>query len=386
LANSPDLSQRRDEELDDDDDDSSMDESSDDDASSDEAGDIGMSVEDTKLEESDDEESLSDSSSRYDEDPSSAGGIAGSGSESEDSDEEDQDEDLEEETAIKVTDEASQPEDKDMSDDESTTSVPLDCFKNCDGPSDVAELETALQDNKCEEQDDDASAASDDSAMDDLAQDSRLQSALLSNIEELESSPSKPDVLTHAKRTLSSSALLGRASLSAPNLAMLSSKRLCRPGDVESTSSDEDLPPGLSLGLAAFGNSQKVSLSDEDDEEQDRQLGEELRDGEEERERESTPIPLLTPPASPLRIDDDEGDTTVCEWPSNLAVDSAIVATMDLRPPSPENLQTWEQEEEERLMNSQVSPKLVSEKAVSSSLTPMLRGISFDPEAPLLKL
>jgi hypothetical protein len=59
---------------------------------------------------------------------------------------------------------------------------------------------------------------------------------------------------------------------------------------------------------------------------------------------------------------------------------------MDLRPPSPENLQTWEQEEEERLMNSQVSPKLVSEKAVSSSLTPMLRGISFDPEAPLLKL
>ena len=204
-----------------------------------------MALEDTKLDESDDEESLSDASSRYNEDPSSAGGIAGSEDESEDSDEEDQDEDLEEETAVKATAEANQPQDEEMSDDESTTSVPLDCFKNCDGPSDVTELETALQDSKYEEQDnndDDASTASDDSAMEDLAQDATLQSALLCNIEELETSPTKRNLLTHEKRTLSSSALLGRASLSAPNPAMLSPKRLCRPGDVESSSSDEDLP------------------------------------------------------------------------------------------------------------------------------------------------
>ena len=129
-----------------------------------------------------------------------------------------------------------------------------------------------------------------------------------------------------------------------------------------------------------------MSISDEDDEEQDRQLGEELRDGEEERERESTPIPLLTPPASPLRIDGDEGDTTICEWPSNLTVDSAMVATMDLRPPSPANLQSWEQEEEERLMKSEVSPKLAPEKGFSSSLTPMMRGISVEPEAPVFQL
>jgi hypothetical protein len=268
--------------------------------------------------------------------------------------------------------------------------VPLEVFKNCDGPSDVAELESALRDSRHENADD-ASVASDDSAMEDL-QDPMLQSALLSDFVELEQKPAKPDTLAHVKRVLSSSALLGRStSSSGLNPTMLSPKRVCRAstGNSEDNSGD-DLPAELSLGQAAFQTNQRVSLSDEDDEEQDRQLGEELQEDEDERERDSTPIPLLTPPSSPLRVEGYEEDTTVCEWPSNLAVDSAMTATMDLRPPSPHSLQqTWEEEEEEeeQLLPSETTPKPTpGDSAFSSSLTPMMRGISVEPEAPYLSL
>lgn len=342
-----------------------------------------MSIEVAKLYESEDEESLSDASSRFN-DEQSTGGIAGSADESDE--EEEQDEDLEEEDDEDVPAEenvqASESEDEEMSDDDSEVSVPLDTFKNCDGPSDVLELESALQDSKHENSDDE-SVASDDSAMEDL-RDPTLQSALLSDIVELEPKQSNPNALAHVKRVLSSSALLGRSNSS----SALSPKRVCRFAGGENSSDDDALPPELSLGQAAFSTSQKVSVSDEDEEEQDRQLGEELQEGEEERERETTPIPLLTPPSSPLRVESDEGDVTVCEWPSNLAVDSAMTATMGLRPPSPQNLQTWEQQEEERLMKSTDStPKAAQDEgAFSSSLTPMMRGISVDSEAPFLCL
>lgn len=354
---------------------------------------IGMSMEATNLYQSDTEDSLSEASS--------AGGIAGSDSERDGSDEEEEeeeqdddldddddestteDEDIEEE----VVEDAQESQDEEMSDEESTASVPFDTFNNVDDPSDELELESALQDtpSKMRNADEDAeSVASDDSAMEDL-QDPTLQSALLCDIVELEPKKENPDALAHVKRVLSSSALLGRSSSS----TMLSPKRICR--QAGSDCSDEDaLPPELSLGPTAFCTSQKVSVTDEDDEEQDRQLGEELREGEEERERVTTPIPLLTPPGSPLRVesDDGNGDVTVCEWPSNLAVDSALAATKELRPPSPQNLQTWELEEEERLMKSaESSPKAPpGEDAFSSSLTPMMRGISVEPDAPVLRL
>lgn len=350
-----------------------------------EAQEIGMSsLEVTNLDESSDEESVSDASSHYNEDISSAAGIAGSASERDDSDdEEDEDEALEKaeevEMAAVEADEANESEDE-MSD---AASVPLDCFKNCDGPSDVVELESALLQDSRHENLEDASVASDDSAMEDL-QDPTLQSALLCDIVELKSNPTKRDAMAHVKRVLSSSALLGRSNSS----QMLSPKRACRSsGADEGSSGDDELPPELSVGQAAYRTNQRVSISDEDDDEQDRQLGEELREGEAERERESTPIPLLTPPGSPLRVEGEEEDTTVCEWPSNLAVDSAMTATMDLRPPSPQNLQAWEQKEEERLMKSEASPKPTpDEGAFSSSLTPMMRGISVELEAPYLRL
>jgi len=344
-----------------------------------------MSLDVTKLEESGDEESLSDASSNGSEDDSSAAGIAGSDSESDD-DEEEQDEELEEESEDDVVEADSANEDEEMSDDGSTVSVPLDCFKNCDGPSDVVELESALLDSKHDNADD-ASVASEDSAMEEL-QDPTLQSALLCDIVELDPKPANPNALAHVKRVLSSSALLGRSSLSAPNPTMLSPKRICRADrGNDSSSGDDELPPELSLGQASYRANQRVSLSDEDDEEQDRQLGEELIEGEAERESVSTPIPLLTPPSSPLRVEGYEEDTTVCEWPSNLAVDSAMTATMDLRPPSPQDLQAWELEEEERLSKSEVSPKATPDQgSFSSSLTPMMRGISVEAEAPFLRL
>lgn len=365
-------------------------------SSGDEARGLGMTLEVTKLDDQSDDESLSDASSRYSA-ASSAGGVAGSDSESDDDsdDEEKEDEVLDldeyhEEEPLEQgeAEEANEPEDEDMSDDESTASVPFDTFNNCDGPSDVVELESALQDSRHENADeDDDSVASEDSAM---LQDPTLQSAFLCDIVELDPKKASPHGMAHVKRVLSSSALLGRSnSLSAPNPTLLSPKRVCRSRDDESSGSDGDeMPPELSLGQVAYKVNPRVSLSDEDDEEQDRQLGEELREGGADRERESTPIPLLTPPSSPLRVEGNEGDVTVCEWPSNLAVDSAMAATMVLRPPSPQNLQSWEQKEEERLMKSaEASPtQPLDESAFSSSLTPMMRGISVEPDAPFLRL
>ena len=343
-----------------------------------------MSLEVTTLEEADDEESVSDASSCDNEDASSAGEIDDSDSKSDDSDDEEEDDDevLEDAEAV----EAESESEDELSEDESAASMPLDFFKNCDGPSDVAELESALQESKHDNAEE-SSVSSDDSDID--LQDPTLQWALLSDNTDLEPNLAIPNALTHAKRALSSSALLGPASSSAPNPTMLSPKRLCR--YERANSDDDELPPELSIGQALYASNQKVSISDEDDEEQDRQLGEELREAESQQERENTPVPLLTPPGSPLRLEgDEEGDITVCEWPSNLAVDSAMTATMDLRPPSPENLQTWEQGEEERLMRSAdnfLSPKPTPDQgSLSSTLTPMMRSISMEAEAPYLRL
>jgi hypothetical protein len=80
-------------------------------------------------------------------------------------------------------------------------------------------------------------------------------------------------------------------------------------------------------------------LSSSDEEELDERLRDELdklgpergeNDGEAEMHHirngdSNTPVPLLTPPQSPLTIALEQGtSTTVCEWPSNMAVDSAM--------------------------------------------------------------
>ena len=140
--------------------------------------------------------------------------------------------------------------------------------------------------------------------------------------------------------------------------------------------------PLLDLGQPAHSSfqerkiEQEVSSSDDEFEvETDRQLGEEL-EAKRSANEESKPVPLLTPPASPLHVYGDEGDTTVCEWPSNLAVDSAYSSAIsETRPLSPSSLQKQEQDDEKRILQS---PKYIQKKHPdpSTGLTPVVRGIS----------
>ena len=106
-----------------------------------------------------------------------------------------------------------------------------------------------------------------------------------------------------------------------------------------------------------------ITSSEELEDEED--LEEEL-DGQLRHELESTassggdqsPVPLLTPPESPVM-----GAT--CEWPSNLVVDSALTAVLtQVRP-----LDSWSEVEDEP--DTAKGPSFVS----SSNLTPLLRGI-----------
>lgn len=139
--------------------------------------------------------------------------------------------------------------------------------------------------------------------------------------------------------------------------------------------------PELSLGLAAFDQIRPLprdsmmrrasSVLSSDEEDLDKRLSEELDRNEIDSSRENSPVPLLTPPQSPLTIDVGEGTATMCEWPSNLAVDiSLMAAACDLRPLSPASLQKFELEEEQR-----VSTEQTSRGSEASSLTPLLRSI-----------
>jgi hypothetical protein len=60
-------------------------------------------------------------------------------------------------------------------------------------------------------------------------------------------------------------------------------------------------------------------------------------------EVESIPIPLLTPPASPVPIKSDESIVEIYEWPSNLAVDNALTAASKLNPLSLSSLAKLEE-------------------------------------------
>jgi hypothetical protein len=119
------------------------------------------------------------------------------------------------------------------------------------------------------------------------------------------------------------------------------------------------------------------SSEDEYEVEMDRQLDGELHAKGSDNE-ESEPVPLLTPPASPLTIHGDKGDTTVCEWPSNVAVDCAYsTAINDTRPLSPTSLQKQEQDEEQRILQSpKYSQRILPDPDPSTGLTPRITGIS----------
>jgi hypothetical protein len=142
--------------------------------------------------------------------------------------------------------------------------------------------------------------------------------------------------------------------------------------------------PSLSLGPAALNDvmtshcmlqHRRASpiISSSDDEDLDRQLGEELDyQSDDDRSREHTPIPLLTPPQSPLTFEVDGETATVCEWPSNLAVDSAMTSAMNLLPLTSEALRDFQNEPKERVAVLQLKKQCEP----STLLTPILRGIS----------
>jgi hypothetical protein len=113
-----------------------------------------------------------------------------------------------------------------------------------------------------------------------------------------------------------------------------------------------------------------VSPFSEQEAEQDKVLSEELAEAEAEpvNDRESTPVPLLSPPPSPLCVESDKGQlTTVCEWPSNLAVDCALLITGQ-RTHSPVSFVGFEEEEDRFVAYYQGLDS-------GTSLTPLLKGI-----------
>mmetsp|Transcript_25098 Transcript_25098/g.35772 ORF Transcript_25098/g.35772 Transcript_25098/m.35772 type:complete len:434 (+) Transcript_25098:123-1424(+) len=91
-----------------------------------------------------------------------------------------------------------------------------------------------------------------------------------------------------------------------------------------------------------------ISPISEEGEAVDNRMRDELRESDLIQVRESTPVPLISPPPSPLRVESDQGPTTVCEWPCNLVIDNALTAVRRMRAPSPDTLSQLEAEEEQR--------------------------------------
>jgi hypothetical protein len=183
-------------------------------------------------------------------------------------------------------------------------------------------------------------------------------------IPQQESAPNSSDFATQCKRSLSSCSFEALFVEDGDN----SPKR--------QKSSELPFMPSLSLGPSALGpnslqmrqKGSPISTSDDDEEDLDQRLSEELDPEARVPSRENTPVPLLTPPASPLTIEFGGSTATVCEWPSNLAVDSALTAVSTLRPMSPESLEQLEIDEEQRVGSS-------GKGAEASTLTPLLRSI-----------
>jgi len=176
-----------------------------------------------------------------------------------------------------------------------------------------------------------------------------------------------------AKRVLSSNTL---AALNAEAGRGTDSPKRMRTAPEPCMTSIDSLPE-LSLGLSAIDamgsladrysmRNDSPAISSEDDEELDRALSEELKRPF-KISGDSSPVPLLTPPQSPLLLP--TGYCDVVEWPSNLVVDSAMMSAATMaRPLSLSSLQKFEEEEEVRLKDAYECPD-------PSSLTPLLRSI-----------
>jgi hypothetical protein len=250
------------------------------------------------------------------------------------------------------------------------------------------QLSSAVDDEKSRSDDDgEPSMDSDDSENEDVTS-SHVEPSILpqrSILHENESIPGSRktsarkayDVSMKAKRVLSSNTL---ASLNAEaGHKDDSPKRMRTSPELEQRMMDE--LPELNLGLPVmdfirppplrYSLRPVPAISIDDDDELDRALSEELKRSSNIVGGDNSPVPLLTPPQSPLAIPSEQ-DNVLVEWPSNLVVDNAIMSAVnDTRPLSPSSLEGFEEEEEE------VRPKGSSfARPDPSTLTPLLRSIS----------
>lgn len=184
-----------------------------------------------------------------------------------------------------------------------------------------------------------------------------------------------PDNSSKAKRVLSSNTL---ATLNAEAGHKDDSPKRIRTSPEVGREVVDDLPE-LSLGMSAMDTFQlapsKYSMrrspviSLDDDEVLDQALSDELKRSSHKLRGENFPVPLLTPPQSPLSIPSEQGSGIV-EWPSNLVIDSAMMsAANDTRPLSPSSLEKFDDEDDEAGLQVSFS------RPEPSSLTPLLRSI-----------
>jgi len=175
------------------------------------------------------------------------------------------------------------------------------------------------------------------------------------------------------------------------------SKRSCRRASLKIHENANYIPPYLpvlSLGPTVVPpthlaqckrESPQLSISTQE-EMVDSQLAEELIDGSSETPvKESDPVPLLTPPSTPIEARWSSGQISICEWPSNLAVDNALTAAIELRPLSPSSLAKLE--EQDPSTNDLYTPpaylqqRLRSVSEISSTGLPAMLGIMGIPSS-----
>ena len=246
--------------------------------------------------------------------------------------------------------------------------VPVGSTRIIDGESSIHVAEDSDEENFSPGSNDEPSILPQQSILQDTSeQQGKLRATIRRRMDPYSSTATK------AKRVLSSNTL---STLNAEAGHKDDSPKRMRTSPEMGQQTLDDLPE-LSLGLSVMDAIQPLRsrslrrspvISSGDDEELDRALSEELKRPSQEEKGDKSPVPLLTPPQSPLTIPGDQEQGLV-EWPSNLVIDSAMMsATTNARPLSPASLQKFEAEEERRLKDACSRPD-------PSTLTPLLRSI-----------
>ena len=193
---------------------------------------------------------------------------------------------------------------------------------------------------------------------------------------------------TKSKRVLSSNTL-SQLNMEAGHSDLTPKKRRSSPEHDERI--HEMSPPQFSLGACAINHTTdplpnhslmrggSPAYSTEDELDLDMRLSEELHPhGHPTKKASATadpsgdisPVPLLTPPQSPVTVKEDGKIASLCEWPSNLVIDSAMMnlTSTETRPLSPASLQGSEDD-------VLADDFLQDDVKCPSSLTPLLKSI-----------